>query len=152
MTFDIGSLGSLRLRNQFAVVLVTIVIALSVTGASAKRTIPAHHPSSQLVKVGAYPTQVVATVRSVTMQKIYLGPEFSDDHADATLCIIKLRVHTTKALTEQGTTINDNESVEVISREPIKEALVGKTVKALIEMRGDSTRERWLLTEVLSRP
>src|SRR3954465_10009189 len=86
MTFDIGSLGSLRLRNQFVVVLVTIVIALSVTGASAKRTIPAHHPSSQLVKVGAYPTQVVATVRSVTMQKIYLGPEFSDDHADATLC------------------------------------------------------------------
>jgi hypothetical protein len=141
----------LRLRNQFVVVLVTLAIALSVTGASAKRTIPSQHASAQLVKVGAYPTQVVATVRSVKTQKIYLGPEFSDDRADATLCIVKLRVHTTKALTDQGTTINDNESVEVISRTPIQEALVGKTVKALIEMRGDSTRERWLLTEVLAR-
>jgi hypothetical protein len=142
----------LRLRNQLVVALVTIALTLAVTAASAKQTPPVLRPNSQLVKVGAYPTQVVATIRSFEVVKTPLHAELGDDFTgNSTMCVIKLRIHTTKALTEQGTTINDDESLEVISREPIDQALVGKTVKAQIEMRGDTTRERWLLTEVVSR-
>jgi hypothetical protein len=152
IAFRNGAFASLRLRNQLVVALVTIAIMLTVSAASAKQTIPYARPHEQLVKVGAYPTQVVATVRSFKLVKTSsnddLGNEFS---AGTTVCVVKLRIHTTKALTEQGTTINDDESLEVISRAPIDEALVGKTVKAQIEMRGDNARERWLLTEVVSR-
>jgi hypothetical protein len=142
----------LRLRNQVVVVLVTTAIMLAVSAASAKQTIPTSRRHAQLVKVGAYPTQVVATVRSFKLVKNSLNDGLGDEFSvGSTVCVVKLRIHTTKALTEQGTTINDDESLEVISREPLDEALVGRTVKAEIEMHGDNARERWLLTEVVSR-
>ena len=142
----------MRHRNQLVVALVTIAIILAVSAASAEQTVFRHRPDSQLVKVGAYPTQVVATIRSFKIVNAPRDTELGDNFVGHnTLCIIKLRIHTTKALTDQGTTINDDESLEVISSVPIDQALVGKTVKAFIEMRGDTTRERWLLTEVISR-
>ncbi len=137
----------MRLRNQAAAALVTVAIALTVTGASARQTMPTHRPDVQLVKVGAYPTQVVATVRSVKRMRVSTEKLGTD-----TVCVLKLRIHTTKALTGQGTTILDNESMEVISTEPVDVSLVGKTVRAQIEMRGENDRERWLLTDVDARP
>lgn len=137
----------MRLRNQLAAALVIASVTLTVSGASARRTIPAHRPEVQLVKVGAYPTQVLATVRSVKRVRVSAEKLGTD-----TVCVLKLRIHTTRALTGQGTTILDNESVEVISTEPLDTSLVGKTVRAQIEMRAENDRERWLLTEVDARP
>ncbi len=133
-------------RNQVAAAFVTIGVLLPLTLASAKQTILVHRPNVQLVKVGAYPTQVVATVRSVRVLKV----PFSSETGSQTLCLLKLRIHTSKPLTQQGTTINDNESMEVVSAEPIDESIVGKIVKAQLEMTGDSDRERWFVTEVVS--
>ncbi len=136
----------MRLRNQAAAALVIAAVTLTATGASARQTMVAHRPDVQLVKVGAYPTQVIATVRSVKRVRVSAEKLGTD-----TVCVLKLRIHTTKALTGQGTTILDNESMEVISTEPVDISLVGKTVKAQLEMRAENDRERWLLTEVESR-
>ncbi len=136
----------MRLRNQAAAALVIAAVTLTATGASARQTMAAHRPDVQLVKVGAYPTQVIATVRSVKRVRVSAEKLGTD-----TVCVLKLRIHTTKALTGQGTTILDNESMEVISTEPVDISLVGKTVKAQLEMRAENDRERWLLTEVESR-
>ena len=133
----------MRLRNQLAAALVIAMSALAATSLSARQTVPAHRTEVQLVKVGAYPTQVVATVRSVKRVRISTEKLGTD-----TVCVLKLRIHTTKALTGQGTTILDNESVEVVATEPVDASLVGKTVKAQLEMRADNDREQWLLTEV----
>ena len=133
----------MRLRNQFAAALVIAAVTLTATGASARQTVPAHRPEVQLVKVGAYPTQVVAPVRSVKRVRVSTEKLGTD-----TVCVLKLRIHTTKALTGQGTTILDNESMEVVSTEPVDMSLVGKTVRAQLEMRADNDREQWLLTEV----
>ena len=135
------------LRNHAVAALVISAVTLTATGASARQTTPAHRPDVQLVKVGAYPTQVVATVRSVQRVRVSAEKLGTD-----TVCVLKLRIHTTKALTGQGTTILDNESMEVISTKPVDVSLVGKTVKAQIEMRAENDRERWLLTEVDARP
>jgi hypothetical protein len=125
---------------------------LSALVAVAKQTMPLPHRNSQLVQVGAYPTQVVATVKSLEPVKNSHPSDIGEDIVvQKTLYLIKLRIHTTRALTGQGTTINNNESLQVISREPLDKTLVGKQIKALVEMRGDTTRQCWLLTEILPK-
>jgi hypothetical protein len=135
-----------------------IIIALLVVTASMIPTSPVlAKPSSpctlavpSLARVGLYPTQVVATVKSLQLVKSS-NTDVVDPASDQTLFLVKLRIHTSKPLTLQGTVINDDESINVISREPIDSASIGKTVTALIEMRGDSTRQHWLMTDIIVR-
>jgi hypothetical protein len=136
-----------RTLSTFTVLLVVTVIITSISPVLAKPTIPRNSAVTSLAKVGLYPTQVVATVKS--LERVKSASLDSDLRTDQTLFLIKLRIHTTKPLTLQGTLINDDESLDVISREPLDATSIGKTVTAQIEMRGDSTRQRWLVTEIV---
>lgn len=107
---------------------------------------PVPRPKTQLVKVGGYPTQVTATVRSMRLARVSANKLNTDK-----VYVLNLRIHTTRALTIQGTTISDNESMEVVATGPLDTSLVGKTVTAQIERSADSDRERWFLTDIYSR-
>jgi hypothetical protein len=127
--------------------LITIGIALSpvILVANQASNVP---PPRQ---TGSYPTKATATVKSIKLVKSStgIGADLGEDTiGDKTFSLIKLRIHKAKALSTQGTTLRQDEAVEVISREPIDKSLVGKKVTALLEMRGDSARQRWLLTEI----
>src|SRR5512144_1308440 len=107
-------------RTSATITVLLVVTALLVSTAIAKPTNGRPTSSVPLAKVGLYPTQVVATVKSLERVK-------SCTSEDAALCqdhlfLVKLRIHTTKALTAQGTVINDDESLDVISRQPIDTA------------------------------
>ena len=131
------------------VLLVVTALILSTSILLAKPTSSRPTAVSSLANVGLYPTQVVATVKSLEKVKSCTGDaSLCKDH---TLLLIKLRIHRTKPLTLQGTVIDDGESLDVISRQPIAPASIGKTITAQIELHGDSTRERWLLTDIVLR-
>jgi hypothetical protein len=142
----------LRWRNHIGLALVTVAVTLPATFVSAKLTMASAPPSARLAKVGAYPTAVVATVKSVEFVSATRGSVLGETSLEKkVLCLLKLRIHSSRALTPMGTPIEQDESIRVISTEPLDKALVGKTVKASIEMRSDDTREQWLLTDVLRR-
>lgn len=125
--------------------LVTVAVALPGTSVWARQTMPGPRPKAQLVKVGVYPTQVTATVRSIRLARVP-GNKLNTD----TVYVLKLRIHNTRALTTQGTTITDNESMEVVATSPFDASLIGKTVSAQIERSAESDRERWFLTDIFS--
>lgn len=128
-------------------VLLVVTMLIPVSSLLAKQTVPRQSDASSLTKVGLYPTQVVATVKSLQLVK----SSTLEANASKTLVLIKLRIHATKPLTLQGTLINDDESLDVISSEPIDTASIGKTITAQVEMRGDSTSQRWLMTDIVIR-
>ncbi len=134
------------LRNQLAVTVVILGMTLS---ALAKETSVPSVRIPEPVKVGAYPTQVVATVRSLKIVRNADDDLGGDVAGRQTICLVKLRIHATRALTLLGTPVGDEESIIVISPEPLDTALIGQTVRASIEMRGDVTRQRWLLTDLV---
>ncbi len=131
--------------NSAAIALLAIILATVPTSLlQAKPTAPRPSTVSSLEKVGLYPTQVLATVKS--LQRVTVSG------TDQTFILVKLTIHATKPLTLQGTLINSDESLDVISSEPINTASIGKRVIAQIEMRGDSTRQQWLMTSLAIRP
>jgi hypothetical protein len=135
-----------------AMIMVLLVVTVLINSASsllAKQTAPPSSAAPSLAKVGLYPTQVVATVKS--LQQVKSPAIDAGIGENQTLFLVKLRIHTTKALTLQGTVINDEESLDVISRESLDAASIGKTVTAQIEMRSDSTRQRWLMSDIIVR-
>ena len=142
----------MRLRNQISVALVTMAIALPATLMSAKQTMPHTRSRMTLVKVGSYPTRVVATVKSVEIVSGATGSVLGQTSIRASACcLVKLRIQSSRALTPMGTPIQQDESIRVISVQPLDKTLIGKTVQASIELRTDDTREQWLLTDLLPR-
>jgi hypothetical protein len=131
--------------------LVTIGIALSSVILIAHQASPPASSVPPPRQTGSYPTEATATVKSIKLVKSStgIGAGLGEDTiGDKTFSVIKLRIHKAKALTTQGTPLRQDEAVEAISREPIDKDLVGKKVTALLEMRGDSARQRWLVTEI----
>src|SRR5690242_9442648 len=90
---------------------------------------PPSSPVPPPTKVGAYPTRVTATVRSLQLRKSSsgVGADLGEDTiGDKTFSVLQLRIHSCKALTAQGTPLKHKEAVTAISRGPIDKKWIGK--------------------------
>jgi hypothetical protein len=101
--------------------------------------------------VARYRTSSVATLMSLHSARSSSGIASGlgeDIIGDVKFCVLKLRIHSAKALSAEGTPVKKDEVVEALSREPVERKFIGKQVKVEMELRGDTQRHRWLVTKI----
>jgi hypothetical protein len=140
---------SLLIRQQLAAVGRSILVwAILVPQLVLAQAAPAEPPP---VSVAKYRTSSVATLISLRSAPSSSGIAASlgeDIIGDVTFCLLKLRIHSVKALSVEGTPVRKDEVVEALSREPVEKKFIGKQVKVEMELRGDTQRHRWLVTKI----
>jgi hypothetical protein len=134
-------------RQQLATVVVCSLILATLALSCAAAQAPGPPP----LNVAPHKTEAVATVKSLRTadDSTGIGADLGEDIVGkATFTILRLRIHTFKALTAEGTPIANNEVIEAVTRDPVSSGLLGKKIEVEMEERGNTQRHRWLITKL----